>query len=249
MLDEDLLSKFPMSDIFALHNLPGIETGHLLTRKGLICSSESLFEIRLKGQGGHASMPHVGRDTISVGSEIIQSLQNIISKRLLPGSGSVLSVTEFISDGARNVLPGTSLIKGDVRSRNEEDRLEIKRLMNKIVEGICRAHEIDSKFSFETEFVETINSADQTETVIKVAQELGLNFNGNCEPMSFSEDFAHFSNVVPGCLFLLGNGQSGRGSDPLHSSSYDFNDNLLPIGVKVWSNLVRKLLPKSEMQA
>ena len=249
MLDEGLLSKFPISDIFALHNLPGIETGHLLTRKGLICSSESLFEIRLKGQGGHASMPHVGRDTISVGSEIIQSLQNIISKRLPPGSGSVLSVTEFISDGARNVLPGTSLIKGDVRSRNEEDRLEIKRLMNKIVEGICRAHEIDSKVSFETEFVETINSADQTETVIKVAQELGLNFNGNCEPMSFSEDFAHFSNVVPGCLFLLGNGQSGRGSDPLHSSSYDFNDNLLPIGVKVWSSLVRKLLPKSEMQA
>ena len=153
-------------------------------------------------------MPHVGRDTISVGSEIIQSLQNIISKRLLPGSGSVLSVTEFISDGARNVLPGTSLIKGDVRSRNEEDRLEIKRLMNKLVEGISRAHEIDSQVSFDTEFVETINSADQTETVIKVAQELGLNFNGNCEPMSFSEDFAHFSNVVPGCLFLLGNGQS-----------------------------------------
>jgi hippurate hydrolase len=121
--------------------------------------------------------------------------------------------------------------------------------MNKLVEGISRAHEIDSQVSFDTEFVETINSADQTETVIKVAQELGLNFNGNCEPMSFSEDFAHFSNVVPGCLFLLGNGQSGRGSDPLHSSSYDFNDNLLPIGVKVWSSLVRKLLPKSEMQA
>ena len=119
--------------------------------------------------------------------------------------------------------------------------------MNKIVEGICRAHEIDSKVSFETEFVETINSADQTETVIKVAQELGLNFNGNCEPMSFSEDFAHFSYIIPGCLFLFGNGQSGSGSDPLHSSSYDFNDSLLPIGVKVWSSLVRKLLPKSEL--
>ena len=121
--------------------------------------------------------------------------------------------------------------------------------MNKIVEGICRAHEIDSKVSFETEFVETINSADQTETVIDVAEKLGLNFTGNCEPMSFSEDFAHFSNIIPGCLFLLGNGQSESGSDPLHSSSYDFNDSLLPIGVKVWSSLVRKLLPKSELQA
>jgi hippurate hydrolase len=248
MLNEDLLSRFPMSEIFALHNLPGTEMGRLMTRKGLICSSESLFEIQLKGQGGHASMPQVGRDTISIGSEIIQSLQNIISKRLPPGSGSVISVTEFTSDGARNVLPGTSFIKGDVRSRNEEDRLEIKRLMTNIVDGISRAHEIESKFSFETEFVETINSGDQTNSVIEVAEELGLSHDSNCEPMSFSEDFAHFSNVVPGCFFLLGNGKSGCVSSPLHSSSYDFNDELLPIGIEIWSKLVRNILPLNEVQ-
>ena len=248
MLNEGILSSFPISEIFALHNLPGTETGRIITRKGLICSSESLFEIRLTGQGGHASMPHVGRDTISVGSEIIQSLQNIISKKLAPGSGSVLSVTEFTSDGARNVLPGNSLIKGDVRSRNKEDRLEIKRLMGKLVEGISDAHEITGEVSFETEFVETINSSDQTETVIAVAEALGLSLDGNCEPMSFSEDFAHFSNVVPGCFFLLGNGQTGCVSSPLHSSSYDFNDELLPIGVKIWSRIVRKILPINEMQ-
>ncbi len=247
MLNEGILSSFPISEIFALHNLPGTETGRIITRKGLICSSESLFEISLKGQGGHASMPHVGRDTISVGSEIIQSLQNIISKKLAPGSGSVLSVTEFTSDGARNVLPGNSLIKGDVRSRSKEDRLEIKRLMGTLVEGISDAHEITGEFSFETEFVETINSSDQTETVIAVAEELGLSLDKNCEPMSFSEDFAHFSNVVPGCFFLLGNGQTGCASSPLHSSSYDFNDDLLPIGVKIWSKIVRKILPISEM--
>ena len=248
MLNEGILSSFPISEIFALHNLPGTETGRIITRKGLICSSESLFEISLKGQGGHASMPHVGRDTISVGSEIIQSLQNIISKKLAPGSGSVLSVTEFTSDGARNVLPGNSLIKGDVRSRNKEDRLEIKRLMGTLVEGISDAHEITGEVYFETEFVETINSSDQTETVIAVAEELGLSLDGNCEPMSFSEDFAHFSNVVPGCFFLLGNGQTGCVSSPLHSSSYDFNDELLPIGVKIWSKIVRKILPINEMQ-
>ena len=247
MLNEGILSSFPISEIFALHNLPGTETGRIITRKGLICSSESLFEISLKGQGGHASMPHVGRDTISVGCEIIQSLQNIIAKKLAPGSGSVLSVTEFTSDGARNVLPGNSLIKGDVRSRNKEDRLEIKRLMIRIVEGISDAHEITGEVSFETEFVETINSSDQTETVIAVAEELGLSLDRNCEPMSFSEDFAHFANFVPGCFFLLGNGQTGCVSSPLHSSSYDFNDELLPIGIKIWSRLVRKILPITEM--
>ncbi len=249
MLNEGILSSFPISEIFALHNLPGTETGHIITRKGLICSSESLFEISLKGQGGHASMPHVGRDTISVGCEIIQSLQNIISKKLAPSSGSVLSVTEFTSDGARNVLPGNSLIKGDVRSRNKEDRLEIKRLMIRIVEGISDAHEITGEVSFETEFVETINSSNQTETVIAIAEELGLSLDRNCEPMSFSEDFAHFANFVPGCFFLLGNGQTGCVSSPLHSSSYDFNDELLPIGVKIWSRIVRKILPITEMQS
>ena len=249
MLNEGILSSFPISEIFALHNLPGTETGRIITRKGLICSSESLFEISLKGQGGHASMPHVGRDTISVGSEMIQTLQNIISKKLAPGSGSVLSVTEFTSDGARNVLPGNSLIKGDVRSRNKDDRLEIKRLMSTIVEGISDAHEITGEVSFETDFVETINSNDQTEIVIAVAEELGLSLDRNCEPMSFSEDFAHFANVVPGCFFLLGNGQTGCVSSPLHSSSYDFNDELLPIGVKIWSRIVRKILPITEMQS
>ena len=248
MLNEGILSSFPISEIFALHNLPGTETGRIITRKGLICSSESLFEICLKGQGGHASMPHVGRDTITVGSEIIQCLQTIISKKLAPSSGSVLSVTEFTSDGARNVLPGNSLIKGDVRSRNEEDRLKIKRLMSKIVQGISDAHEIAGEVSFETEFVETINSIDQTQIVIDVAEELGLSLDRNCKPMSFSEDFAHFSSAVPGCFFLLGNGQTGCVSRPLHSSSYDFNDELLPIGVKFWSRLVRKILPITEMQ-
>ena len=96
--------------------------------------------------------------------------------------------------------------------------------------------------------METVNSIDQTESVVAVAEELGLGLDRNCEPMSFSEDFAHFSNVVPGCFFLLGNGQSGCVSSPLHSSSYDFNDELLPIGVKIWSRLVRKILPLTEMQ-
>ena len=120
--------------------------------------------------------------------------------------------------------------------------------MTNIVDGISRAHEIESKFSFETEFVETINSGDQTNSVIEVAEELGLSHDSNCEPMSFSEDFAHFSNVVPGCFFLLGNGKSGCVSSPLHSSSYDFNDELLPIGVEIWSKLVRNILPLNEVQ-
>ena len=105
MLDDGLLENFPIQEIYGIHNLPGVETGELLTRSGLICSSESLFEIIIKGMGGHSSMPQLGRETISIGAELIQAIQTIISRKLASGSGAVISVTEFITNGRRNVLP------------------------------------------------------------------------------------------------------------------------------------------------
>ena len=122
MMDEGLLQNFPMQEIYGIHNLPGVPTGELLTRSGIICSSESLFEIKIKGMGGHSSMPQLGRDAITIGAEVVQALQTIISRRIASGSGAVVSVTEFISNGQRNVLPGETILKGDVRTRQPDDR-------------------------------------------------------------------------------------------------------------------------------
>ena len=94
---------------------------------------------------------------------------------------------------------------------------------------------------FETEFVETVNHTIPTEAVLKTAKRSGLKTN-ECEPMSFSEDFSHFSNSVPGCFFLLGNGTNGANKKPLHSSDYDFNDALLPIGSDFWASLAKNRL-------
>ena len=104
MIDEGLLKNFPIEEIYGIHNIPGVPTGELLTRTGIICSSESLFEIKIRGMGGHSSMPQLGRDAITIGAEVVQSLQTIISRRIAPGSGAVVSATEFISNGQRNVL-------------------------------------------------------------------------------------------------------------------------------------------------
>ena len=122
MLDEGLLENFPIQEIYGMHNLPGVPTGELLTRSGIICSSESLFEIKIKGMGGHSSMPQLGRDAITIGAEVVQALQTIISRRIASGSGAVVSVTEFISNGQRNVLPGETILRGDVRTRRPDDR-------------------------------------------------------------------------------------------------------------------------------
>ena len=245
MIDEGLLENFPIEEIYGIHNLPGVPTGELLTRPGIICSSESLFEIKIKGMGGHSSMPQLGRDAITIGAEVIQSLQTIISRRIASGSGAVVSATEFISNGQRNVLAGETIIKGDVRTRRPDDRKKIELYLNQITSGIASAHDIEIEVFFETEFIETINHIKPTEAVVKTAKKSGLKIT-DCKPMSFSEDFAHFSNAVPGCFFLLGNGMDGANNKPLHSSDYDFNDDLLPIGADFWASLVKNRLSTEE---
>ena len=240
---DGLLERFPVEEIYAIHNLPGAPVGKVSTRPGQICSSESLFEILIEGQGGHASMPQVGRDAITIGAEIVQALQTIVSRKLAPGAGVVVSVTEFLTDGQRNVLPGIATLKGDVRARLPQDREDVARLMRQLVEGIGAAHGVEVSMTFNTEFIETINAEEQTRAVINAALALGLETDGNRDPMSFSEDFAHFSAAVPGCFLLMGNGQEGPCGQPLHSDDYDFNDELLPIGAAFWAQLVRDRLP------
>ena len=244
MISEGVLEQFPVDEIYAIHNLPGAPTGEISTRVGQICASESLFEIELFGQGGHASMPHVGVDTITVSAELVLALQTIVSRKLAPSAGAVLSVTEISTDGQRNVLPGYAILKGDVRARVPDDRLAIERYMRQIVDGVAATHGIRAEMRFNTEFIETINAEEPTKAVINAAQSLGLVAVGDRPPMSFSEDFAHFSAAVPGCFLLLGNGTEGPNGQPLHSNDYDFNDELLPIGAAFWAALVRDRLPR-----
>ena len=243
MLREGILERFPIEEIYAMHNLPGAPAGQVSTRPGLICSSESLFEIAIRGQGGHASMPQAGRDSIAVGAELVLALQTIVSRKLPPGAGAVVSVTEFQTDGQRNVLPGTVTLKGDVRARCPEDRKNVEIFMRQIAEGVATAHRVSVNVDFSTEFIETINAEGPAEAVMRAARHAGLDIVPDRQPMSFSEDFAHFAAAVPGCLLLLGNGEVGAHGQPLHSDDYDFNDDVLPIGVAFWTELVRDRLP------
>ena len=244
MIEEGLLEKFSISEIYAFHNLPGSPLGEVSTRVGQICFSESLFEIELNGIGGHSSMPHVCKDVIAIGSELITSLQTIISRKLSPRSGAVISVTEFISDGQRNILAGSAVIKGDVRTKKSADRDLIENLIDKMCQGIAIGHEIEVNHSFNTEFIETINAQVPTDIVIQSANELALDVLPDREAMSFSEDFAHFCNRVPGCFLLLGNGESSPNNLPLHSAYYDFNDELISTGILLWAKIAINSLPK-----
>ncbi|PVH27322.1 amidohydrolase [Pararhodobacter oceanensis] len=247
MINEGVLERFPLQEVYAFHNLPGAPVGQISTRVGQICTSESLFEIEITGQGGHASMPHVGVDAITVGAELVTALQTIVARKLAPGAGAVVSVTEFLTDGQRNVLPGRATLKGDVRARQPEDRQAVARFMRQIVDGVAAAHGVSAEMSFDTVFIETINAPEPTAAAARTARASGLETIDDRPAMSFSEDFAHFCAAVPGAFLLIGNGETGPHGQPLHSDTYDFNDAVLPIGAHFWADLVReRLAPRKD---
>ena len=244
MIDDGLFEKFSIDEVYAFHNLPGMELGHFATRAGTITASESLFKIELMGQGGHSALPHMGIDTITVGTQIITALQSIVSRKLNPAMNGVVSVTKFESNGNENILPGYSLISGDARALSPEANQIIERSMRDIVQGTARAHGIDCKFEYITRTNMTINTKEQAAIASKVAEDLfgEKRVDGNCDPKLFSEDFAQMLMVKPGCYVLIGNGVEGPHGQSLHSSTYDFNDKLLVIGSTFWSKLVEKRL-------
>ena len=244
MIDEGLFTKFSIDEVYAMHNIPGMEVGTFATRKGTITSSENLFEISFEGKGGHAALPHMTKDAIMIGSQIISALQTIVSRKLDPVEKGVVSVTEFITDGKKNILPGNGLIKGDARALSDKSNEIIEKNMRQLVKGICDVYEVSYEVSYKTTCPVTLNESEQAESATKAALTLlgEENSDGDCEPRLFSEDFSIMSAVKPGCFVLMGNGTTGSYSSSLHASNYDFNDELLVVGSSYWTELVEQQL-------
>jgi amidohydrolase len=246
MLDDNLLKRFPMEEIYAVHNMPGIPAGHFWTRPGGIMASEDNFVIEIKGRGTHAARPHMGIDPIVVGSEIVLALQTVVARKLDPIAQGVVSVTEFITDGIRNVLPGTVLLKGDTRSYAPEVQALMEERMGAIAAGICAAHGAEHRFEYTHEFAPTVNWAENVPPAIAAATEVvgAAKVDDNCPPLLASEDFGAFLQAVRGNYMFIGSGVSGEaGSMPLHNPHYDFNDSLLMLGADYFMALARLRLP------
>ncbi|MGI9411103.1 MAG: M20 aminoacylase family protein [Hyphomicrobiaceae bacterium] len=244
MIADGLFERFPVDDVYAMHNMPGMDVATFATRTGAIMASEALFEIEVLGQGGHAAMPHQGVDAIVVGAEIITALQTIVSRKLNPGLNGVVSVTDFRTDGQRNVLPGRAVLTGDARALNRDVNHQIEHKMRQIVEGICMAHGVSGSVTYDTAFEVTINAAQPTAhataSAIALAGEPAV--NPDIPPVLASEDFAHMALTRPGCFIFTGNGTAGRFAQPLHSADYDFNDEALVPGSSFWVTLVEQQL-------
>ncbi|WP_305844248.1 M20 aminoacylase family protein [Photobacterium leiognathi] len=248
MIDDGLFEQFAIDEVYGVHNFPGLAEGELMVRPGSLMASESSFEITINGVGGHAALPHQGVDPLVVGSQVILGLQTIVSRNLSAiHDTAVVSATEFITDGAVNVIPTQVVIKGDCRCFTESSLDRIKQSMERIVAGICQAAGATYDFEFINTFYPTINSEQQTQYSVAAAQKvLGPdNVNGACEPLTISEDFSSMLRVKPGCYVLLGNGTESVGGCALHNPEYDFNDRILKLGASYWVQLVNDRLANS----
>jgi amidohydrolase len=244
MLDDGLLERFPCDEAYGLHNWPGLSIGSLATRAGPLMAAEDNFEISIRGQGVHAARPHQGRDALLAASATIVALQSVVSRALDPSDTAVLSCTELIADGTRNVIAGQATIRGDCRSFRPDVSAAIEREMRSIASSIAAAHGCAAEVVYTREFVPLINDRDATEAALSAARtSLGAASVRDDAPLvTASEDFARLLEHVPGCFVLLGNGDS----KPLHNPGYDFNDEALPYGVKFLVQLARQRLPAAE---
>jgi amidohydrolase len=247
MMDDGLFARFPVDEIYGLHNMPGMRAGTIATRAGGLMASEDNFVIHVKGRGTHAARPHMGIDPIVIGAQIVLALQAIVSRTLDPGAQAVVSCTEFITDGIRNAIPSNVVIKGDTRSYDPEVQKMLAARMREISEGICRMHGAGCEFSYTHEFAPTVNWAECVPVAVAAATAVvgAENVDANVAPMMISEDFGAFLKVVPGAFVFLGNGAEGApGGTPLHNGSYDFNDEVLATGARYFAEIVRLRLPR-----
>ena len=245
MMADGLFDRFPVDEIYGLHNMPGLPAGSISTRVGGIMGSEDNFVIHIKGRGAHAARPHMGIDPLVIGSQIVLALQTIVSRSLDPGAQAVISCTEFITDGIRNAIPSNVTIKGDTRSYDPAVQKMLERRMRDICIGICEMNGAACDFSYTHEFAPTVNWAECVPTALAAAHAVvgPAHVNANIEPMMISEDFGAFLQAVPGAFVFLGNGEDGRpGSTPLHNGQYDFNDDILDIGARFFAEIVRRRL-------
>lgn len=246
MIDDGLFDKFPMDAVYGLHNWPGLPVGEIAVNNGPMMASFDTFEITLTGKGTHAAMPHLGADPIAAGAALITNIQSIVSRRISPLKSGVISVTQMNSGDTTNVIPDYAILKGTVRSFDMDVRQSMQDMLTEMVEALPPLYGVTGEMDYHIRYPVTTNDSQAYLEIKDAATKvLGTdNVNTDVEPSMASEDFSFMSQVVKGAYFWLGVDGSNP-SKPLHNAAYDFNDDAIETGIKVWVSLVESQLPKT----
>ena len=248
MVKEGLFEKFHVDSVYGMHNWVGLEAGHFGVGVGPIMAAADTFDLIINGKGGHAAMPHQCIDPIIVASQVLTALQSISSRNTHPVDSLVISVTQIHAGDAYNIIPDTVKMHGTVRTFLSETRDEIPSKMLKVSEGVCNAMGASCELNYIHGYPATVNSITETDISAKAAIDLVGEDKvvRNPTPSMASEDFSYMLQARPGCYVWLGIGTvEDKNRFSLHSSNYDFNDHVLPIGAAYWATLVENELQNS----
>jgi len=250
MIRDGLFEQFPMEAVFGMHNWPGEQLGRFAVSPGPVMASSNEFKITIRGKGSHAALPHNGIDPVPVACQMVLGFQTIISRNKKPIDAGVVSVTMIHAGEATNVVPDFCELQGTVRTFSIEVLDLIESRMKQIAEHTCAAYDATCEFEFVRNYPPTINSAPEAEFARQVMVEIvGAGNVAVQEPTMGAEDFAYMLQARPGAYCFIANGdgshrEMGHGGGPcmLHNPSYDFNDDLIPLGATYWVRLAEQWL-------
>ena len=252
MIEDGLFEQFPMEAVYGMHNWPGIAEGNFGVVAGPMMASSNEFRVTVRGKGAHAAQPHRGIDPIMVAVQIAQGWQTIVSREKNPLEAAVLSITQIHAGSATNIIPNDAELVGTVRTFSTGVLDLIQRRMQEMAEAIAAGFGASVEFKFKRNYPPLVNHPEQTAFAIEAMRAVvgTAQVDTDVEPTMGAEDFAFMLQAKPGCYVFIGNGEGehrtgGHGLGPcqLHNASYDFNDNLLPIGASYWVKLTEMCLP------
>ena len=244
MIEDGLFRQFPLDAVFGLHNWPGIPVGEMTVMPGPVMAGTCAFEISVSGHGCHAAMPNQGIDTLVVASQLVLALQTVVARNVHPCESAVVSVTQIHGGEALNVIPDDAVLRGTIRSFKPEIQELVERSIERLCAGVASAFGAQIKVEYDLRYPPTVNSSNEADLCRQAAAAVlgDSRVRRNDLPSMGAEDFAYMLQEKPGCYVWLGNGP-GTGGCSLHNPHYDFNDEILPLGISYWVKLVETALP------
>jgi hippurate hydrolase len=240
MIDDGLMERFGIEEVYGMHNMPTLPVGDFAIRKGPFMAAADEFTIDVEGKGGHAAFPHHCVDPVIAGAQIVTALQTIPSRNVDPLDSCVVSVTRFEAGSANNVIPPSARLNGTVRTLQATTRDFAEKRMHEIVGGLSAAAGATASVVYRRGYPPTVNHPAQTDFAVAIAGKVAGRdqVHANIPPVMGAEDFSFMLEARPGAFIFVGNGDSAN----LHHPAYDFNDAALPYGMAYWVELVETAL-------
>jgi hippurate hydrolase len=239
MIDDGLMERFGIDQVYGMHNGPGIPVGAFAISPGPVMAATDAIDIRIEGHGGHAARPHLCVDPVLAGAQLITALQGIVSRNVDPFEAAVLSMCEFHAGNARNVIPQYAELKGTVRTMTAEVRDMVEQRVRDVVAGVAQVTGTRIELTYERGYPVLVNHMAETDVALQVARDIAGEANVvPLPPLMGAEDFAYMLEKRPGAFVFIGNGDSAG----LHHPAYDFNDEAIVYGTSYWVRLVETQL-------